>query len=134
MFLSCCGGFRDGYGLAAAKAWGAQGIAMGTRFMMTQESPVPENTKDAYLQAGIDEISVTKKFDGLPHRLIFNKYIQNIDKSNPLKLFFISLKSAWKYKQISQASFGDIVKSFLQCYEEMIYLSHKQSWQPIAQQ
>lgn len=106
------GGFRDGYGLAAAKAWGAQGIAMGTRFMMTQESPVPENTKDAYLQAGIDEISVTKKFDGLPHRLIFNKYIQNIDKSNPLKLFFISLKSAWKYKQISQASFGDIVKSF----------------------
>ena len=55
---------------------------------------------------------VTKKFDGLPHRLIFNKYIQNIDKSNPLNLFFISLKSAWKYKQISQASLGDIVKSF----------------------
>ena len=38
------GGFRDGAGLAAALAWGAAGIAMGTRFMMTQESPVPQVT------------------------------------------------------------------------------------------
>ena len=70
------GGFRDGSGLAASLAWGACGIAMGTRFMMTQESPVPSETKKAYISAQVDEIKITKKFDGLSHRLIFNKYIK----------------------------------------------------------
>ncbi len=36
------GGFRDGRGLVAALAYGAAGIAMGTRFLLTVESPVPE--------------------------------------------------------------------------------------------
>jgi len=35
------GGFGDGRGLAAALTFGAQGVAMGTRFLMTKESPVP---------------------------------------------------------------------------------------------
>src|SRR5579859_5257873 len=39
------GGFGDGRGLAAALAYGAQGIAMGTRFLMTRDCPVPEATK-----------------------------------------------------------------------------------------
>lgn len=106
------GGFRDGAGLAAALAWGAAGIAMGTRFMMTQESPVPQVTKDAYLSANIEEIKITKKFDGLPHRLIFNKYIQKIDRSNPLSLLLISLSSAWRYKQLTESSFKDLLKAF----------------------
>ena len=37
------GGFADGRGLAAALALGAEGIAMGTRFMNTVESPVHES-------------------------------------------------------------------------------------------
>ena len=64
------GGFRDGSGLAASLAWGACGIAMGTRFMMTQESPVPSKTKEAYISAEVDEIKITKKFDGLSHRCL----------------------------------------------------------------
>src|SRR6185295_8034843 len=43
------GGFRDGRGLAAALAYGAAGIAMGTRFLLTRESPVPEATKSRYI-------------------------------------------------------------------------------------
>ncbi|MDA7796317.1 nitronate monooxygenase [Gammaproteobacteria bacterium] len=106
------GGFRDGAGLAAALAWGADGIAMGTRFMMTQESPVPSQTKESYLAAGIDDIKITKKFDGLPHRLIFNNYIEKIDSSNPLTLLWISVRSAIKYKQLTQSSYKDIIKAF----------------------
>ena len=106
------GGFRDGSGLAASLAWGACGIAMGTRFMMTQESPVPGETKKAYVSAEVDEIKITKKFDGMSHRLIFNKYIKKIDRSNPISLFLMSITSAWKYKQITKASFGDLIKSF----------------------
>ena len=36
------GGFFDGRGLVAALAWGAAGIAMGTRFLLTSDSPVAE--------------------------------------------------------------------------------------------
>lgn len=39
------GGFADGYGLAAALTLGADGINMGTRFMLTKESPVHETVK-----------------------------------------------------------------------------------------
>ena len=106
------GGFRDGFGLAASLAWGASGIAMGTRFMMTQESPVPIKTKEAYISAEVEEIKINKKFDGLSHRLIFNNYIKKIDRSNPISLFVMSVISAWKYKQITKASFRDLFKSF----------------------
>lgn len=107
------GGFRDGFGLAAAIAWGASGIAMGTRFMMTQESPVPNATKQAYLASNTSDIRVTKKFDGLPHRLIFNRYIASLDKASSPRIFMKALVSSWKYKQMSNASLKDISKAFM---------------------
>ena len=55
------GGFGDGRGLAAALAYGAAGIAMGTRFLMTAESPVPSAPKAAYVNAGTGDIAVTTK-------------------------------------------------------------------------
>ena len=55
------GGFRDGRGLAAALAFGAAGIAMGTRFLMTRESPVPDATKARYTGAETQEIIVSYK-------------------------------------------------------------------------
>lgn len=36
------GGFFDGRGLVAALAYGACGVAMGTRFLLTSDSPVPD--------------------------------------------------------------------------------------------
>src|SRR5690606_32671775 len=45
------GGFFDGRGLAAALAYGAAGVAMGTRFLLTSDSPVPDEVKRAYLEA-----------------------------------------------------------------------------------
>lgn len=40
------GGFGDGRGLAAALMLGADGINMGTRFMVTKEAPIHQNIKD----------------------------------------------------------------------------------------
>ena len=49
--ILAAGGFRDGRGLVAALAFGAAGIAMGTRFLLTAESPVPKAvTTDRYLR------------------------------------------------------------------------------------
>jgi len=41
----------DGRSLVAALALGADGINMGTRMMMTKESPAHQNVKDAILKA-----------------------------------------------------------------------------------
>ena len=46
----CLGGF-DGRGLAAALAMGADGINMGTRFMVTKEAPIHKDVKQAMVNA-----------------------------------------------------------------------------------
>lgn len=45
------GGFGDGRGLAAALAMGADGINMGTRFMVTKEAPIHQNVKQRMVEA-----------------------------------------------------------------------------------
>lgn len=49
--VMACGGFADGKGLIAALALGAEGINMGTRFLLTRESPLHANLKERFLQA-----------------------------------------------------------------------------------
>ena len=44
------GGFADGRGLAAALALGAEGINMGTRFMVTQEAPIHHDIKQRIVE------------------------------------------------------------------------------------
>ena len=70
--IIAAGGFKDGRGLVAALAWGAAGIAMGTRFLLSAESPVPAATTDRYLAAGLGDVVVTTEIDGLPQRVIVN--------------------------------------------------------------
>ena len=45
------GGLGDGKGLAAALALGADGINMGTRFMVTKEAPIHDKVKQAMVDA-----------------------------------------------------------------------------------
>ena len=53
------GGFFDGRGLVAALAYGAAGIAMGTRFLLTAESRVPDAVKAVYLETPVTGTVVT---------------------------------------------------------------------------
>jgi len=64
------GGFFDGRGLAAALCYGAAGIAMGTRFLLTSDSAVPEAVKRLYLAASVADTVVTDALDGVPQRLL----------------------------------------------------------------
>ena len=62
------GGFCNGQGLVAALALGAEGIAMGSRFANTVESPVHENAKQLTIQKDVTETIVSNRFDGMPAR------------------------------------------------------------------
>jgi enoyl-[acyl-carrier protein] reductase II len=64
------GGFADGRGLAAALALGAAGIAMGTRFMNTRESPVHEAMKRRAREADVHATVYSSRFDGQPCRFM----------------------------------------------------------------
>jgi enoyl-[acyl-carrier protein] reductase II len=64
------GGFADGRGLAAALALGAEGIAMGTRFMTTRESPLHDNYKKLAMEKGVYDTLYSDRFDGLPSRVM----------------------------------------------------------------
>jgi enoyl-[acyl-carrier protein] reductase II len=64
------GGFADGKGLAAALALGAEGIAMGTRFMTTRESPLHANFKKLSLEKDVSDTLYSKRIDGLYCRVM----------------------------------------------------------------
>ncbi len=107
------GGFRDGRGLVAALAFGAQGIAMGTRFLLTAESPVPERTTDRYLEAAIGDVLVTTQVDGMPQRVIRNELVQRLESSNALVRLLRALRSGLEYRRATGASLRDLVRSAL---------------------
>jgi NAD(P)H-dependent flavin oxidoreductase YrpB (nitropropane dioxygenase family) len=73
------GGFFDGRGLVAALAWGAAGIAMGTRFLLTSDSPVPDAVKQLYLAARLDGTVVTTRVDGVPHRVLRTTLVDHLE-------------------------------------------------------
>jgi enoyl-[acyl-carrier protein] reductase II len=64
------GGFADGRGLAAALALGAEGIAMGTRFMTTKESPLHQTYQALSLEKDASDTLYSDRFDGLPCRVL----------------------------------------------------------------
>jgi NAD(P)H-dependent flavin oxidoreductase YrpB (nitropropane dioxygenase family) len=105
------GGFCDGRGLVAALAYGAHGIAMGTRFLMTRDCPVPDLTKQRYVSASTDDILVTTKIDGLPQRMIRNEIVSQIEQTGRLSMLRLAFASAWKLKHLTGARMVDLLDS-----------------------
>ena len=106
-----CGGFKDGRGLAAALTFGADGIAMGTRFLLTAESPTPHATKARYLASEVAQIRVSTRLDGMPQRMIMNARLETLERASWLRLLFIALNSGWRFKQQTGAGLIEMLKS-----------------------
>ena len=106
------GGFKDGRGLVAALAWGADGIAMGTRFLLTLESPVPNATLQRYLDCNNPgEIIVSRAMDGLPQRMIMNELLADLEKAGGLKKLLIALRNGLAFRKHTGASVFGLLKS-----------------------
>jgi len=107
------GGFRDGRGLVAALALGAAGIAMGTRFLLTRESPVPEATARRYLEAEVNDVIVTRQIDGLPQRVIVNELVRKLEETGPGGRLLLAARSALGFRRASGASLRELLRSAL---------------------
>ncbi len=108
-----CGGFKDGRGLAAALTFGADGIAMGTRFLMSADSPTPAATKAEYIKAQITNIPVSTRLDGLPQRMVMNETLERLENASHLSLLWQALVNAFRYKSQTGMSFLQLVTTAL---------------------
>jgi len=71
------GGIGDARGWVAVHALGAEGIQMGTRFLATEECPVPEVYKQAILAARDNSTMIAAR-KGFPLRALKNKAVMAI--------------------------------------------------------
>jgi len=72
------GGIGDARGMVASMALGAEGISMGSRFVVTKEAPVPTHVKTHILKRNENETIVTDNFTGVRCRVIKNKFSENL--------------------------------------------------------
>ena len=66
------GGIADGRGMAAAFMLGAEGVQMGTHFVVTKECIVHQNYKDCVIKAKDIDTKVTGRTTGHPVRCLRN--------------------------------------------------------------
>lgn len=109
--IVACGGFKDGRGLAAALTFGADGIAMGTRFMMSADSPTPDATKAEYLKSEVTKIPVSTKLDGLPQRMVMNKTLQGLENASKFGMLMTAMSNGMKYKSQTGMSMFETIKT-----------------------
>ncbi len=107
------GGFFDGRGLAAALAYGAAGVAMGTRFLLTADSTVPDAVKQAYLQRDLNGTVVTTRVDGMPHRVLRTDLVDHLERSGRVRSLARALTNAARFRELTGLSWAAMIREGL---------------------
>jgi NAD(P)H-dependent flavin oxidoreductase YrpB (nitropropane dioxygenase family) len=107
------GGFFDGRGLVAALAYGAAGIAMGTRFLLTRDSTVPDEVKQTYLAKSVNDTVVTTQVDGVPHRVLRSELVERLERTGPVTSLPRAVRNALAFKKESGTSWRAIIEEGL---------------------
>lgn len=107
------GGFFDGRGLVAALAYGADGIAMGTRFLLTAESQVPERVTSIYVETPLTGTVVTSAIDGAPQRVIRTAMIDALERSPGLLRFPRAAANAVRFGRSAGVSLPQLARTGL---------------------
>ena len=114
------GGFFDGRGLIAALAYGASGVAMGTRFLLTSDSSVPQTVKDYYLSRGVLDTVVSVQVDGVPHRVLRTELVNQLESGRGK---FLALPragiNALRFRKMTGAKLRDMLREGLMMKKSM---------------
>lgn len=106
------GGFFDGRGLVAALAWGADAVAMGTRFLLTAESHVPDEVKRRYLDAGVLDTVRTTAIDGTPQRVIRTQVVERLMRA-PVRRLPAAVRNAVAFARDTGTPLRDLLREGL---------------------
>ncbi|CAI6337587.1 unnamed protein product [Periconia digitata] len=79
--IVAAGGLYNGQSLAAMLAFGATGVWVGTRFILSEEAGAPKAHQEAVRTSGFDDNIRTIIFTGRPLRVRNNPYIQNWEEN-----------------------------------------------------
>ena len=90
--ILAAGGVADGAGLAAALAFGADGVLLGTRFLATPEAPIHPNYKQAIVDSDgtdtiltdIPDVIQEREWPGATNRVLRNRLIEKWLGREPL--------------------------------------------------
>jgi NAD(P)H-dependent flavin oxidoreductase YrpB (nitropropane dioxygenase family) len=104
------GGFFDGRGLVAALAYGAAGVAMGTRFLLTRESTVPDSVKQLYLEHDLNGTVVTTRVDGMPHRVLRTELVEHLESSSRAVGLYHAVRNAGRFRKLTQLRWSDMLR------------------------
>ena len=96
------GGIADGRGIAAAFMLGAQGVQMGTHFVVTTECQVHENYKDSIIKAGDIDTRVTGRSTGHPVRALRNRMTREYLKKE---------QEGASFEELEQLTLGSLRKA-----------------------
>ena len=84
--LIAAGGITDGYEMAEMMdTYGADGIQIATRFVLTHECSVADSFKQAYLNANKEDITLIRSPVGLPGRALRNPFVKQMEAGEELK-------------------------------------------------
>jgi NAD(P)H-dependent flavin oxidoreductase YrpB (nitropropane dioxygenase family) len=111
--VMAAGGFHDGRGLVAALAWGAAGVAMGTRFLLTKESTVPDEVKKQYLAAALTDTVVTRAIDGAPQRVIRTSLVDKLESGLAPLALGRAVGNALRLRRLTGTGLVDLAKEGL---------------------
>lgn len=112
--IIAAGGFHSGRGLVAALAYGADAIAMGTRFLLTSDSTVPDSVKKFYLQQGVQGTVVSTQVDGVPHRVLRTKLVDHLEgRGGRITSLPRAVVNAVKFRKMTGSRLSDMVREGL---------------------
>lgn len=121
------GGYFDGRGLVAALAYGASGIAMGTRFLLTAESTVPQAVKEVYLGKAVTDTVVTTQVDGVPHRVLRTDLVERLEHGGTVTSLPRAVRNAMAFKRLTGTSWGAMLRE-----GRAMRKSHELSWSQVV--
>jgi len=124
--IVAAGGYFDGRGLVSALAYGAAGIAMGTRFLLTDDSTVPDTVKAFYLERSLAETVRTTKVDGVPHRVLRTALVAELEAAGQLRAMIAALRNAARFRRISGTSWSAMAREGL-----AMKRSHELTWSQV---
>jgi nitronate monooxygenase len=110
------GGFGDARGFLAALALGAEGVNMGTRFLVTKEAPVHDNIKKAIINANETDTILLLRSLRNTMRVLKNEHAKRIYELEEKKVPFEELSpllSGLRGKEAFEN--GDISSSLIAC-------------------
>ncbi|MES2131623.1 MAG: nitronate monooxygenase [Bacteroidota bacterium] len=107
------GGIVSGEGLLSVRVLGAEGVSVGTRFIVSKECKVNAEYKQAIINAGMDDIVMTTKLSGTPCTIIdtpeakkmgytqswFERFMSNNPRTKKWFKMFVQVRGMKKLEQ-----------------------------------